>query len=113
MKIKTINDYDIIFDDDSVLTSDHQQDCCEQHYLSFKDLTLEEVEGYEFSSPPDFEKVPGYGIRLIPTKGHPVSIPGYGYNNGYYSCNLTLVYTNGGTETRTDIIECQEHKDGC
>ena len=60
-----------------------------------------------------FERVEGYGIRLLPINGHPVSVPGYGYNNGYYSSHLTLVLerpdkTGWGVTYYFDISKCQD-----
>lgn len=111
-KVVDVND-GVSFDNGSYLEAVHDQDCCESHYLSFKDITTADFEGMEFdlSSDKFFEKVPDYGIRLVPVNGHPVSIPGYGYNNGYYSSNLTLVLSRPGKqEEKFDISECQEHK---
>lgn len=103
-------DKDVVrFDDRSELYSDHDQDCCESHYISFANLSLADFDGLEFdlSSPSFFEKVDGFGIRLLPIKGHPISVPGYGYNNGYYSSNLTLILDRSGSCTKFDISECQ------
>lgn len=103
-------DKDVVrFDDQSELYSDHDQDCCESHYLDFSQHSLSDFDGLEFdlSSPSFFEKVDDYGIRLLPTNGHPISVPGYGYNNGYYSANLTLVLDRPGSSTKFDITECQ------
>jgi len=109
MKVKKIYNDIIEFDNGSTLESYHESDCCENHYLSLKDLSLEEFEGLEFDLSNDnfFERVEGYGIRLIPVNGHPVSIPGYGYNNGYYSSHLDLVLTENGEERVFNISECQ------
>ena len=100
----------IVFDDGRRLISDHPQDCCENHYLSFNDLKIDDFDGLEFDLNGDFfEKVDGYGIRLIPVNGYPVSIPGYGYNNGYYSSDLRLILNrkDGSTDREFDITECQ------
>lgn len=113
-KVINVNEDGLTFDDGSSLTSDHDQDCCEQHYLCFKDLSLKDFEGLEFDLTGEtfFEKVEDYGIRLIPLNGHPVSVPGYGYNNGYYSHNLELVVKNKEGSIKTfDISECQDIKD--
>ena len=107
-------DKDVVrFDDQSELSSDHDQDCCEHHYLDFSGHSLSDFEGLEFdlSSPDFFEKVEDYGIRLLPVNGHPISVPGYGYNNGYYSANLTLVLERPSGTTTFDITECQEVND--
>jgi hypothetical protein len=103
-----------VFDDGTQLYSHHVGDCCEQHYLDFEHINLSEFEGLEFDLSNDnfFERVPDYGIRLIPTNGYPVSIPGYGYNNGYYSDNLALEvsFPDKGNKTY-DITDCQVVKD--
>lgn len=53
----------------------------ENHYLSFsfKDLIINDFKDLEFdlSSKFFFERVPGYGIRLLPMNGNPISVPGY------------------------------------
>lgn len=105
-KVKSIDSDSITFENGLVLSSNHEQDCCENHYLSFSDLKLEDFDGLEFDLSGDtfFERVPDYGIRLIPVSGHPVSIPGYGYNNGYYSSNLDLTLSDGRT---FDVSSCQ------
>lgn len=36
---------------------------------------------------------------------------GYGYNNGYYSANLTLVLEKDGRSEKFDVTECQEIAD--
>lgn len=105
------SDFHLRFDDGSTLTSHHDSDCCEQHYLSAENLTLADFEGLEFdlSGEKFFERVDGYGIRLVPLSGHPVSVPGYCSNNGYYSTQLALVLRRGsGERVEYDISECQE-----
>jgi hypothetical protein len=58
-----------------------------------ENLTIADFEGLEFDISGDdfFERIDGYGIALKSLNGHPVRIPGYGSNNGYYSCDLELV----------------------
>lgn len=102
----------IEFSNGQQLSSYHSSDCCEHHYLSFSDVSLEDFDGMLFNLTGDdfFERVDGYGIRLRPVSGGwPVSIPGYGFNNGYYSEHLDLVLSGGGLPERTfDVTECQE-----
>jgi len=108
-KVTRVTEDDLTFDDGSSLFSDHDQECCEHHYLSFKDLSLTDFEGLEFDLDNfQFEKVEDFGIRLLPANGHPISVPGYGYNNGYYSHNLTLILKRPGSTTKFDISECQD-----
>lgn len=108
-KVTHVNEDGLVFEDGTSLYSDHDSDCCEHHYLSFADLSLSDFEGLEFdlSSDAFFERVEDYGIRLLPVNGQPVSVPGYGYNNGYYSANLTLVLEKDKATTKYDITECQ------
>lgn len=105
-----VNQDSIKFDSGAVLSSYHEQDCCENHYLSFTDLTIEDFEGLRFDLSGDsfFKRIEGYGIELMPIKGHSVKIPGYGSNNGYYSDKLDLVLTVDGKEKVFDVTECQE-----
>lgn len=108
-KVIKIND-GLEFDDDLKLYSNHEQDCCENHWLDFEHIKLEDFEGLEFDLTTDnfFERIANYGIALIPIKGFPVRIPGYGSNNGYYSSNIDLVLTNGKDfNKKYDISECQ------
>lgn len=112
-KVIEINSEEIIFDDGSKLYSDHWQDCCESHYLDFSGLTIADFEGLEFDLSGDnfFERVEDYGIRLKPVSGHPISIAGYGANNGYYSSNLTLVIEKEKEKRNFDISDCQVIRD--
>lgn len=112
-KVRSLDEDQINFDDGSTLYSEHEQDCCEMHYLSFKNLSLSDFEGLEFDLSVDdfFERVEDFGIRLKPFNGHPVSVPGYGYNNGYYSSNLALVLQKGQDLRLWDITDCQDVED--
>jgi hypothetical protein len=105
-----VNKNGITFSNGQSLSSEHQADCCESHELSFENLSSKDFEGMTFDLNGDFfERVADFGIRLKPVNGgHPVSIPGYGYNNGYYGDNIELVISGGGLpEKRFDITECQ------
>jgi len=111
VKVVTVNSESLVFDNGVVLTSNHETDCCEDHYLSFADLTLADFDGLEFDLTSDtfFERIEDFGITLNPLVGHPVSIPGYGSNNGYYSSNLDLVLINndGDVYKSFNVSECQ------
>ena len=111
-KVISINSDSITFDNNTILTSYHDQDCCETHYLSFSDLILSDFDGLEFDLTSDnfFERIEGYGIALKPLKGFPIRIPGYGSNNGYYSADLEIVLSNedNGFLKVFDISECQD-----
>jgi hypothetical protein len=100
----------LLFENGWKLASSHDSDCCENHYLSFGDLSIKDFERLEFDLTKDdfFERVPDYGIRLKPINGHPISVPGYGVNNGYYSSNLDLIVTGPNDYWKEyDVEECQ------
>ena len=110
-KVIEIKDDEIHFDNGIKLYSEHNQDCCESHSLSMGDLTIEDFDELEFDLESDlfFNRIEGYGIELIPKKGHSVKIPGYGLNNGYYGTNIDLVLSKEGRIiSNFDISECQK-----
>ena len=114
VKVVKVDSEGIEFDNGMRLYSFHDQDCCEHHYLSFDNLTIEDFNGLEFDITNDefFERIEDYGIALNPTNGHPVRIAGYGSNNGYYSSNLELIIADGrNIYKQFDITECQEWND--
>jgi hypothetical protein len=109
-KVIKVDSDSLEFENEVVLTSDHDSDCCESHYLSFSDLTIDDFDGLEFDLTLEsfFERIDGYGIALKPLTGHPVRIPGYGSNNGYYSSSLDLVLTCKGETLKVfDVTDCQ------
>ena len=113
LKVVSLNSDEITFDNGVKLYSNHDQDCCENHYLSMSDLIISDFEGLEFDLSNDdfFERIEDYGIALKPLNGYPVRIPGYGSNNGYYSSNLELIITNTNGNViykEYNISECQE-----
>lgn len=110
VKVLKLTSDSIEFDNGTELYSDHNQDCCESHFLDLSHLDMGDLEGLEFDLSGDdfFNRLEDFGIELLPLNGHPVRIPGYGYNNGYYSSNLTLILSGGGIEKQFDISECQE-----
>jgi len=110
VKVIKIDDESLTFDNGVVLSSNHVAECCESHYLYLADLTIADFDGLEFDISTDdfFERIEDYGIALKPLNGHPVRIPGYGRNNGYYSSRLDLVLSdNSGFSKLFDISECQ------
>ena len=113
LKVVKVYDESLEFENGLTLSSWHDTSYCEEHYLSFSDLTIDDFEGLQFNLSNDdfFERISGYGVALKPTNGFPVRIPGYGYNNGCYSDELLLVLRDGIAEDRYyDITECQEAK---
>jgi hypothetical protein len=110
LKVIKVNSDSLEFDNGILLYSEHVQDCCESHYLSFSDLTISDFDGliFDLSNDDFLEKIPDYGIGLKPVNGFSVKIPGYGSNNGYYSTNLTLILTDNKDFNKFfDIRDCQ------
>lgn len=105
-----VNRDGIVFSNGSQLYSKHEQDCCEDHWLDFSQIKIEDFDKllFDLSSDNFFSKIDGYGIELNPVNGWSVKIPGYGSNNGYYSSELTLVLSNSKEQRFFDISECQE-----
>lgn len=112
LKVVKIGNEQLEFNDGTILSSAHAQDCCEHHYLDFDGLDINDFDGLEFNLTKDdfFNRVEDYGIELIPIKGHPVRVPGYGFNNGYYGSNIDLVmrYADGRATKTYDVSECQK-----
>lgn len=118
--ISSINSGSIIFNDGSMLTSAHEQDCCESHYLDFSNEDEQSLKQLKFKAYNDggldisiVSKIEGYGIELKPLNDHPLRIPGYGYNNGYYSTELILEYIDKNRQLvwSLDVSECQHIDD--
>jgi hypothetical protein len=112
LKVIKIESEVLHFENNVWLSADHEQECCENHWIDFSDFKLEDFEGmlFDFTHDDFFDRIEGYGIALKPTNDHPVRIPCYGSNNGYYSSNLTLELYDGKTKRTFDITECQEDK---
>jgi len=110
LKVIKIDSDSLEFDNGITLSSNHDSNCCESHFLSLADLTLQDFEGLEFNLNNDdfFERIEDYGIALKPINGFPVRIPGYGFNNGYYSSKLELTLSGNGINKKYDISECQD-----
>ena len=119
-KITEITTIALIFDDGHTLTSYHDQDCCEHHYLDFSNLgscnvatrTGKEIDIYnqefDFSEGVNFKKVEGVGILLYDTDGNKYLVNGYGYNNGYYGTNIELELYQEKLKYHYDVSECQD-----
>ena len=104
MKIYKITEEEIIFDNGSKITYDHNQDCCEVNYADFCQI---EESAKEFDFPEDliFEAVNGFGFRFGGNRMF--FIPCYSVQNGYYTTEINI-YFNGKCVIST---EC-EYSDG-
>jgi len=112
VKVTEIKLTELIFNNGVKLVSDHEQDCCETHFLSFGDLEMSDFDVLEFDLSNDnfFNRINDYGIELVPIYGHTVKIPGYGSNNGYYSSaiNLVIIDANDKVIKSYDVSNCQK-----
>lgn len=110
VKVTSVTADSIIFDGNIILTSNHDTDCCESHYLDMEHINLSDFDDLEFNLDCEtfFSRIEGYGIELNPISGHSVKIPGYGSNNGYYSSQLDLILSGPNIYKKFDITECQD-----
>lgn len=108
-KVVKVDSDTVYFQDGFQLYSYHEQECCESHYLSFGDLTIDDFKDLEFDLSDEnfFKRIDDYGIELIPLKGHSIKVPGYGSNNGYYSSNIDLVLFGKDVLIHYDVSDCQ------
>lgn len=61
MKIIEVNYEHILFDNGSVITFDHEQECCEYNYADF--VQLDSIaRGYEYQEPLIFEAIDDKGF---------------------------------------------------
>lgn len=101
-KIKEINEKEIVFDDGSIISYEHDSDCCEENFADFSqidDITRQ----FDFDTKNMiFEKVPGCGFRFG-NKNFRFLVPCYSWQNGYYSADLTILY-NGNIVLN---VECE------
>ena len=123
MKIITINDGELIFENGLTITSEHEQDCCESHWADFsvmqgynintvtgKQIDIKEVEFSE-NIKECIDLVEDAGFNLIAIDGSKYFIPCYASNNGYYSSDLTLVISHNNVKAEIDITDCQKWDD--
>jgi hypothetical protein len=92
MKIKTVTDEAIIFDNGNKITYDHEQDCCEWNYADFSILNPNVINyDYDFNENLEFKTVDGQGF-IFGEEGHRIFIPCYSEQNGYYSDDVDIYY---------------------
>lgn len=104
-KIIEVQDNLLKFDDGTIITCDHEQDCCEYNYAKFDDIdSLCRKTDFDTKNL-TFEKIDGSGFRFgnLPLKMF--FVPCYSMQNGYYSDWLD-VYLNG--KKILDNLVCEE-----
>ena len=91
MKIIEVNDEKLLFDNGSVITFDHEQDCCEFNYAQFDALEPLAFK-VEFDEELTFEEVEEAGFRFGNLPQKMFFVPCYSDQNGYYSSNICIYY---------------------
>ncbi len=117
MKIKQIDEDEIVFDNNYELRYYHEQDCCESVYADFemlkkynvsvktgKNINIKEIEFAE-TLESLVEGVPQAGFNIISITGEKFFVPCYNEQNGYYSSDLELILVKDKTQEIMDISE--------
>lgn len=87
MRIKQIYDDKVEFDDGTVVSAYHSQDCCESVWADFHSLVGQpRIDYVDFPEDLDIEVVPDFGFRM-----NKYFVPCYNQQNGYYSSSLSLI----------------------
>lgn len=95
MKIVSITDEQIIFDNGTSISFDHNADCCEYNYADFNQLD-DVAKSTFFDSNLCFEFVDGAGFRFGNQPDRMFFVPCYSEQNGYYSTDISIL-CNGET----------------
>lgn len=109
MKIIQVNPDSVIFDDGSVLTSEHNGAQSQEHRLAFNTLVIEDLVDKEFDLSTDafFDKIEGFGLHLRTTSDELFDLWAYAADL-VYSEDFKLVVTNGESVVRYDITGCED-----
>lgn len=105
-KIKEITEDHILFEDGTVITYDHEQDCCEHNWADFEQLDDIARNCMFDTDALIFEAVEGAGFRFG-NKNNLFFIPCYSDQNGYYTDRI-CIYLNGEEELS---FNCEERSD--
>ena len=90
MKIIEVTREHIKFDNNKLITFDHDQDCCEDNYADFKQID-DLGRDYEYPEELKFEFVDYSGFRFG-GEGCMTFIPCYSEQNGYYTTAIDIYY---------------------
>ena len=93
MKIKSVSEGRILFDNRNSITFDHYRDCCECNYADFTQIEPDAL-NYEFDEELVFENTKYYGFRFGNKNGYMFFIPCYSEQNGYYSSDVDIYYND-------------------
>ena len=119
MKIVKWTDNRVYFSDDTYITYDHLQDCCEYNYADFSVLDVmyhdEEFESYKIETVEEagflLKLYQDDGDKLIPygrTGYLNIFIPCYSDQNGYYTSRLDIYcYDKDEKLVWKDSLDCE------
>ena len=91
MKIVSVTDDYILFDNNSTITFDHEQDCYEWNYADFAQLD-DITRAVEFERPLEFQACEGQGFLFGNRPDKMFFVPCYSSQNGYYSTGVDIYY---------------------
>lgn len=94
MTIKEVFIDHILFSDDTMLVTTHEQECCEHTYADFEQLE-DEAKSYSFDCI-SIERCEG-GFRFGDRK-RKFFVPCYSYQNGYYSNKIEVFILEKGVK---------------
>lgn len=106
MKIVSITDEEILFDNGNTITFDHRPDCCEHNYADFEQLD-DVARAVEFDPDLEFQACERAGFLFGNRPGKMFFVPCYSCQNGYYSTDVAIYY-NGKL---AEYLKCQEDFD--
>ena len=105
MKITKWDDDRIYFSDGSTISYQHEQDCCEYNYADFsvldvmlgRDKDYMEFDSFKINAVDDggfLIKLKLADNRILCEPYRNIFIPCYSEQNGYYTTNITIVYSD-------------------
>lgn len=106
MKIASITDEKILFDNGNSITFDNRADCCEYNYADFEQLD-DIARATTFDPNLEFQACEESGFLFGNRPGKMFFVPCYSRQNGYYSTDVDIYY-NGKLVAH---LNCQEDFD--
>ena len=89
-RINKITNESILFSDGSMITFDHDQECCEYNYADFNQLD-DLARNYTFRGKMFFEAVENSGFKFGDSR-RMFFVPCYSDQNGYYTNEIDIYY---------------------
>ena len=102
MKIESVTQKEIVFNNGNKITFDYYKECCEINYADFEQIE-ENALTEEFEEDLIFEQEKtGFRFGNV---GKMYFIPCYSEQNGYYTCKIDIYYSKN---KKMINIECEE-----